>query len=269
MSEAPLVCALMCAVLLASGGVAQDAEPWARPGTKVGEEIIGPDGGRLVWVPAGEFAMGSGDEDRDAHEDEKPAHLVRITGGFWLGQCPVTLGQWKAYCQEQGTEVGKAAAPGDDYPVVSVSWDEATEYCRRYGLALPTEAQWEYAARGPEGRKYPWGDAWDDHKCCNAANQGPTESTFPVGSFPEGVSWCGALDMAGNVWQWCQDWYDPTYYQTLPVADPPGPETGEPRRVLRGGAFALPAAVCRSVARIRDKPANADNDYGFRVALTP
>jgi formylglycine-generating enzyme required for sulfatase activity len=262
---------------IAAGGHCQDAKPWEQPGAKAGDEITGPDGGQMVWVPAGQFMMGSGDDDKDAHPDERPAHLVQITKGFWLGKCTVTLGRWKTYCQNQGSPVGRATGPTDSHPVTCVGWDDVMAYCDHYGLSLPTEAQWEYAARGPGGRKYPWGDAWDEHKCCNDANRGPTGTTFPVGSFPQGASWCGALDMAGNVWQWCQDWYDATYYQTLPVTDPPGPEAGavsglastEPRRVLRGGAYALPAAVCRSASRIRDKPANGDSDYGFRVLMAP
>jgi formylglycine-generating enzyme required for sulfatase activity len=243
--------------------------PWETPGIYAGQEIAGPDGGTMVWVPAGEFVMGSEDGDTDANPDEKPAHPVQITRGFWLGKCPVTLGQWKAYCAKQGLEVGRESAPGDDHPVVCVSWERATAYCRSYGLELPTEAQWEYAARGPHGRKYPWGDAWDERKCCNEANKGPDGSTYPVGSFPAGASWCGALDMAGNAWQWCKDWYDERYYQTLPAADPPGPDSGEPRRVLRGGAFALGAFACRSAIRCRDRVTATDRDYGFRVALTP
>jgi formylglycine-generating enzyme required for sulfatase activity len=251
--------------------------PWEAPGIYAAQEIAGPDNGKMVWVPAGEFVMGSEDADAEANPDERPAHPVRITRGFWLGKCPVTLGQWKAYCQKQGIEVGKESAPGDDHPVVCVSWERATAYCRCYGLELPTEAQWEYAARGPQARKYPWADRWDEQKCCNEANKGPEGSTFPVGSFPARASWCGALDMAGNAWQWCTDWYDGTYYQTLPVVDPPGPVEGsvsglgstEPRRVLRGGTFGLGALGCRAAIRCRDRVTATDSDYGFRVTFVP
>ncbi len=266
MSRGLVVIAVSMSLLVVMAGlsVAQEAKPWEQPGTKAGEEIVGPDGGKMVWVPAGEFMMGSA--EGEGHGDEHPQHRVRISRGFWLGRCTVTLGQWKAYCKKVGIEVGEASAPGDDHPVVNVNWEEAKAYCRTYGLALPTEAQWEYAARGPEGRKYPWGNAWDEDKCCNAGNKGPGGRTWPVGSFPDGVSWCGALDMAGNMFQWCKDWYDEKYYAALPDMDPPGPDTGE-RRVVRGGSWCNDAGGCRSAHRDCFGPTY--RDFGFRGSRTP
>jgi formylglycine-generating enzyme required for sulfatase activity len=234
---------------------AQVGEPWERQGTKAGEEITGPDGGKMVWVPAGEFDMGA----EDLGEGEKPVHHVRISRGFWLGKCTVTNAQYRRYCQETGTvlplDSGQNLA--DDHPMADVKWKDSAAYCQHYGVSLPTEAQWEYAARGPEGRKYPWGNEWDPKKCCNGNNQGPKGNTFPVGSFPEGASWCGALDMAGNLWQWCSDWYDSSYYASSPADDPRGPEKGEdvrlfgPSHVIRGGcwlddAAGLFRAACRA-----------------------
>jgi formylglycine-generating enzyme required for sulfatase activity len=230
----------------------------------VGETATGPDGGAYVWVPAGEFDMGAAGLGQ-------PVHHVRITKGFWLGKCTVTLGQWKAYCQKAGIEVGKATAPSDNHPVVFVSWDDAKAYCKHSGLDLPTEAQWEYAARGPKSRMYPWGNQWDPKKCCNDQNKGPDGTTFPVGSFPEGASWCGALDMVGNVWEWCNDWYDNKYYYAnSPVDDPSGPDSGQWRsRSLRGGSWDLVARYCRSSFRRNFVPTTRNDNIGFRASRTP
>jgi formylglycine-generating enzyme required for sulfatase activity len=263
-----LAVGVLLVLAVAAACFAQGDKPWERPGTKAGEEITGPDGGKMVWVPPGEFMMGSGDDDKDAENWEKPAHRVQITKGFWLGKCDVTLGQWRAYCKQVGLEKSEATAPGDNYPVVQVSCDAAMAYCRNYGLKLPTEAQWEYAARGPEGRKYPWGNVWDEGKCCNGANPGPGGSTYPVGRFPEGASWCGALDMAGEVWQWCKDWSAPNYYQNAPGADPAGPERGQ-YRILRGGSWGDGPKVCRSADRFWGWPRSGGAYGGFRVASTP
>ena len=243
---------------------AQEAKPWEQAGTQVGQEIVGPDGGKMVWVPAGEFMMGTA-EGGELFADARPAHKVRITKGFWLGKCTVTVAQWRRYLQETGGQAG----PGNDYPKVWVSWDDATAYCQHYGLSLPTEAQWEYAARGAEGRKYPWGNEWDPKKCCSWDNPGPTGFTWPVGSFPAGAAWCGALDMAGNVWQWCRDWYDDKYYANSPEADPTGPDTGK-YRLLRGGSWNGGTDYCRAAYRDYDlDPAIRDDGGGFRCSRTP
>jgi len=180
-----VVIAVSMLLLLGVAGLssAQDAKPWEQPGMNVGEEITGPDEGKMVWVPAGKFTMGS--PAGKGGSNEVLAHRVRITKGFWLGKCAVTLGQWKAYCQAVGIGMGEARAPGDNHPVVCVNWDDVTAYCRYYGMVLPKEAQWEYAARGPKGHVYPWGNEWDANKCCNPANLGPEGDTFPVGSFSE------------------------------------------------------------------------------------
>jgi iron(II)-dependent oxidoreductase len=208
------------------------SQPWKHAGTQAGQEIIGPDGGKMVWVPAGEFIMG-----------EEQEHKVRITKGFWLGKCEVTTAQWQRYLKETGVRDWPGSddpTPGPAYPAWMISWEDAAAYCKHYGLSLPTEAQWEYAAAGPEGRTYPWGSEWDPKMCANHDNLGPDGNTWPVGSFPLEASWCGALDMAGNVNQWCQDWYDNTYYAQSPTDDPPGPDTGE-ARVFCGGSWADPA----------------------------
>jgi len=277
MAAVCLLCMWCCLVAQEAGpapagtGAAAPAEgekPWEREGAQAGEEATGPDGGTYVWVPAGGFTMGS----EDGHEDAKPVHRVRITSGFWLGQCEVTNAQYRRFCDATGREFPTESDQGDDHPVVWVSWHGAQAYCEHYGLRLPTEAEWEYAARGSEGRLYPWGDEWDAGKCCDGDNQGPGGHTYPVGSFPAGVSWCGALDLAGNVLEWCWDWYGAGYYGESPGADPQGP-TADDYRVLRGGSWnSFDEASCRSTCRGGSPPSYGyytDAYRGFRCARTP
>jgi formylglycine-generating enzyme required for sulfatase activity len=215
----------------------------------------------MVWVPAGEFYMGAADLGQTVHH-------VRITKGFWLSKCTVTNAQYRSYCQGAGAEFPKESDQADNHPVIGVTWIETEAYSNHYGLSLPTEAQWEYAARGPQARQYPWGNEWDPKKCCNWSNRGPGDKTFPVGSFPPGASWCGALDMAGNVFQWCQDWYSDAYYANSPDADPSGPDNGE-ARVQRGGSWYGDSSTCRSAGRSSNDPTYRFNDFGFRCSRTP
>ena len=228
---------------------------------KLGDTMVGPDRGSLLWVPPGAFDMGT----NDGRENEKPVHRVTLPVGFWIGQCQVTNAQYRSFCKDAGREFPKDSDQPSDHPVVSVSWDDACAYCAHYELRLPTEAEWEYAARGPESRTYPWGAEWDAAECCNHENQGPGGKTFEVGYFPEGQSWCGALDLAGNVWEWCQDWYGD--YGPDPVSDPPGSAKGD-FRVLRGGGWYGDVGDCRSANRYRTNPRNRNDDLGFRVALS-
>ncbi len=272
--------------------------PWECAGSRVGEELIGPDGGVMVWVPPGEFLMGSTDADvryalgnlgagQTGMHDEQPAHWVHITRGFWIGKHEVTNEQFRAFCEAtlRHNLIRSDAAPRQ--PVVGVFWGQAKAYCDHYGLALPTEAQWEYAARGPRNLRYPWGNDWDGSRCCNTYHM-PKEASSPggecredelhyvtgpawtmdVGSLPAGDSWCGACDMAGNVWELCADWYGPDYYSHTPECDPPGPASGE-RRIVRGGSWLLDACDCRSAYRGTLDPECGVNDVGFRVCKTP
>ena len=256
---------------------APSGRPWEREGTRAGEEITGPDGGTYVWVPPGEFMMGS----EDGFDNEKPVHKVRITKGYWLSKCEVTNAQYKVFCEATGHRAPEQADWGEPvwrnggypsemarHPVVCVSWEDATAYCEHYGLRLPTEAEWEYAARGSKGTAYPWGNEWDQSKCCSEENTGPGGQTYPVGSFPAGASWCGALDLAGNVWEWCGDWYDTGDYQESPEIDPKGPQTGQ-YRVVRGGGWYNNATPCRSASRARGVPSRRSGNVGLRPVLVP
>ena len=274
--------------------------------------VVNPiDGAEMVWVPAGTFRMGSTQEEIDGlwqangwgpdwkqvPGDEKPAHEVTLTRGFWLHRHEVTNGQYGRFLAATGHE---AHPHWDDYkaherlPVNWVSWDDASAYAEWAGGALPTEAQREYAARGPAGHPFPWGGQWDRDRCNSAeywakkplntiaawqawfdADLGD-EVTSPeiiahlreVGSFPSGASWCGALDLAGNVWEWCADWYGKSYYAVSPVEDPSGPATAT-GRVLRGGSWNSFALGCRAAVRGLDAPAYRLRSSGFRVATTP
>lgn len=239
-------------------------KPWLVSGTAAGQEIVGPDGGTMVWVPAGQFQMGM----EAANPDARPVHCVTITRGFWLGKCEVTNAQYKAFCQQAKYTFPARNDHGDDHPVAYVNWDDAMAYCKHFGLSLPTEAQWEWAARGPENRKYPWGNDYDPGKFCSKQNVGPNGATYPVGSFPTGASWCGALDMAGNVWEWCSDWYDAKYYGKCPANDPAGQPKGT-YHVVRGGGWLNFGNLCLTSVRSYYLPFAGYKHGGFRCVFVP
>ena len=226
------------------------------------------DKAEMVWVPGGTFTMGSADGVGD--NDEHIAHQVTLSG-YWIYQYDVTVAQYRAFCT--ATKRAMLKFPGIGYswkgktgwddptlqqhPIVNISWDDAKAYADWAGVTLPTEAQWEYAARGPQGRNYPWGgtatkddknNGWDATKCANRDNSKNVGiSTWPVGSFPASASWCGAQDMAGNVYQWCGDWYLAAYTDAA-VTDPIGPTTGR-FHVLRGGSWSISVNNYRSAGR--------------------
>ena len=224
--------------------------------------VVNPeDGAPMVWVPPGTFMMGS----EDAFDDEKPVHPVTLDG-FWLYKTEVTNRQFAKFVKSSGRQTEgdwkRYTARGWNHPVVGVTWNDAKAYADWAGVALPTEAQWECGARGPEGRTYPWGNGWDAKKCCNFENLGPGKPpTFPVGSFPQGASWCGASDLAGFVWEWCADWYGP--YGAEAARNPRGPDTAS-TRVLRGGAWGYYPDICRSLYRGELDPTHWFDYYGLR-----
>lgn len=166
------------------------------------------DGAEMILIPSGEFIMGS-----DFIDDEKPVRSVYLDD-FYIYKTEVTVAQYSKFCTDTNKKMPEKPEYGwqYNYPIVNVSWENATAYAKWAGVSLPTEAQWEKAARGPNGLVYPWGNKWDSSKCSNYKN-GETSEPSPVGSFPAGASFYGVLDMAGNVWEWCADWYGGEYYQ--------------------------------------------------------
>jgi len=229
-----------------------------------------------VYVPKGEFTMGSTNDDKDALAFEKPAHTVSLDA-FWMDQTEVTNGMY-ALCVQAGAcrapiSASSAARSNyygnpdfDHYPVIYVSWTDAKAYCEWAGRRLPTEAEWEKAARGTDGRLYPWSNELPGPSRTNFNSV--KGDTAAVGSYlgeNGNVSFYGALDMAGNVWEWVGDWYSGTYYPVSPAANPQGPASGTVR-VLRGGAWDSDAANIRATARFQFGPTNRQNFIGFRCA---
>jgi formylglycine-generating enzyme required for sulfatase activity len=218
----------------------------------------------MVPVPAGEFLMGSEDGDND----EKPVHRVYLDA-FYIDKYEVTVAEYGrcvqgGRCSTPGTGVGCNWGQGgrEDHPINCVDWNQAETYCEWAGKRLPPEAEWERAARGTDGRKYPWGDQWDSSKANAESRIGRTTS---VGSYSSGVSPYGVHDMAGNVWEWVQDWYDRNYYQRGFSRNPKGPDSGS-LRVLRGGSWGSFPGNARTSARGRSVPGTRYYDGGFRCA---
>ena len=228
------------------------------------------DGMTVVRVPAGTFLMGAADDDGNADADEKPQREVYLDA-YWIDRTEVTNAMFQRFVAATGHDAESAwrnaASRKPDHPVRYVNWFDADAYCRWAGRSLPTEAQWEKAARGTDGRKYPWGnDAPDESRCNSNVNVG---ITTPVGNYPASASPYGALDMAGNVWEWVADWYDGEYYRSAPRENPTGPDSGE-RRVVRGGSWNFAARFVRSSYRNSTDfvvPASRIGNLGFRCAL--
>jgi formylglycine-generating enzyme required for sulfatase activity/energy-coupling factor transporter ATP-binding protein EcfA2 len=231
----------------------------------------------FVTVPAGEFWMGSDKKkDKEADKDEFPCHRVKLSE-YSIAKYPVTVAQYQVFAQETKLALDKdwyRRNRYDNHPVVEISWQDAQNYCqwlteklkdRGWMAALPTEAQWERAARIPDDRIFPW----DINKIePNRANYDDTgiDATSPVGCFPDGTSHLGVMDMAGNVWEWCQDWYGE--YSKDSATDPSGPSSGS-SRVVRGGSWGDPAGFCRSAFRSGRGPGLRINVLGFRLVLLP
>jgi formylglycine-generating enzyme len=226
----------------------------------------------MVRVPAGPFTMGSPEGANHARPDEFPEHEVYVKD-FYIDQYEVTVEQYRRFVYDENR-----AAPGPwgfidqerdaKKPVVSITWQEASEYCRWVGKRLPTEAEWEKAARGPEKRTYPWGESAPDSHTANFGRVWEPEKIYSekltdVGTYERGKSPYGAYDMAGNVWEWVQDWYGATYYRTSPRENPPGPSSGE-FKVLRGGSWNDDHIAMRSAVRNWDHPSEGEVDIGFR-----
>lgn len=223
--------------------------------------VVNPvDGATLLRVPSGEFRMGDDDQK------DNPRRGVYLDA-FWIYKSPVTVEQYRQFCTSTERRMPDPPSWGwrDDHPVVNVSWVDAGDYAAWAGAVLPTEAQWEKAARGTDSRLYPWGSAWDPARCAHSVGS-PRAGTAARGSFPKGASPYGVSDMAGNVWEWCADWYDEAYLRSAPGRNPAGPSAGE-RRVLRGGSWNDNMAyLYRTAMRFRYDPAGRFISFGFRCA---
>jgi formylglycine-generating enzyme required for sulfatase activity len=221
------------------------------------------DGAVYVYVPGGTFNMGS----NNGAEDEKPVHQVTLDS-YWIMRTEVTNAQFAACVR-----AGACTAPGNiiwnesryaERPVTHVDWNQASAYARWAGGSLPSEAQWEFACRGLDVYQYPWGDSAPDASRANYGDS--TNGTKPVGSYLAGASPYGALDMAGNVWEWTADWYGADYYAQSPVRNPTGPASGT-FRALRGGSYSSSSTNVRCAVRDWYLPGSRHDFFGFRVAV--
>ncbi len=255
--------------------------------TRVSEK----DGMVMIYVPAGAFQMGG----EDGQDDEKPVRTVTLDA-FWIDRTEVTNAMFAVFLNDQGNQIEEGVTwlvvgsedcqieqsdgqyrPQSGYeqhPVSEVTWYGANAYCRWASRRLPTEAEWEKAARGTDERTYPWGNTFDgrilnfcDVNCPfdwkNANSDDRYNRTAPVGSYPAGASPYGALDMAGNIWEWVADWYDANYYASSPVQNPAGSANGS-GRVLRGGSWYNSMNALRAADRDEGNPSRTGGNVGFR-----
>ncbi|GMV33096.1 MAG: hypothetical protein AMXMBFR60_09250 [Chloroflexota bacterium] len=243
--------------------------PTFTPTPGIGSTMISEkDGMILVYVPAGEFTMGSD----TGSSDEQPVHQVDLDA-FWIDQTEVTNAMY-AKCVEGGECTPLSSTRSythnpyygnsefDNYPVIYVNWDQANKYCSWAGRRLPTEAEWEKAARGTDGRTYPWGE---DISCGYANYGGCVGDTTAAGSYPTGASIYGALDMAGNVWEWVSSLYQPYPYD---ANDGREDLSASGSRALRGGSWSINDNYVRSADRDGNDPANSSSHVGFRCSLS-
>jgi formylglycine-generating enzyme required for sulfatase activity len=216
----------------------------------------------------------------EGENDEHPQHKVYLDA-YYIGKNVVTNAQFAKFVKQtgyrtQGEWEKHFSFNTANHPVVNVSWNDAKAYCDWAGLRLPTEAEWEKAARGTDARRYPWGNEWDASKCNNwngiktasMANIYQGRGTIPIASHPEAASPYGVLGQAGNSWEWCADWYDENYYQNSPASNPTGPTKGI-YRVLRGGSWCRYSPdLFRCAVRLKDVPENDGVEGGFRCACS-
>lgn len=224
---------------------------------------IQPGGGDRVHIPAGNFLMGS-----DRSPDCAPARQVYVSE-FWMGKNLVTVAEFRKFCDsgfKYDWEVRKPAwGYQDNLPMVNVSWFDASAYAKWAGGRLPTEAEWEKAARGEDGRNYPWGNKFDPTRLCSSVGSALT-SPVAVGSFNTGASPYGCLDMSGNAAQWCQDWYSDKGYAGLPDKNPRGASTGTERVLRCGNWFFRKPVMFSTWFRGNQPPEFFYKGIGIRVA---
>jgi formylglycine-generating enzyme len=241
-------------------------------------ELVGKDGAPMILVPAGSFPMGVPKGDRDGGRDEYPRHEVMLDN-YYIDTYEVTHGRYAEFVKATGhrtpenPKYPKRTLWSDhlsdslsERPVINVDWQDAEAYCRWAGKRLPTEAEWEKAARGTDDRRFPWGNVEPTHKHLNFNQQWQGEKTLmPVGSYEAGKSPFGAYDMAGNVWEWVADWYDPLYYEKSPMVNPKGPDSGT-YKVLRSSGWSVETPLVRLFTRVKSDPTNRNDSTGFRCA---
>ena len=235
-------------------------------------QVSSVDGMELVYIPSGDFSMGS----LAGPADEQPVHTVKLDS-YYIDKTEVTNGMYslcvaagaclKPMVFSSNTHYGYYFfEPYISFPVIALKWSSAETYCTWAGRRLPTEAEWEKAARGTDGRTYPWGNDLPNKTLLNFNS--PLGDTVTVGSYPSGASPYGVLDMAGNVTEWVADWYAADYYGSSPSSNPTGPIQGD-YKVLRGGSWHSDEYSVRSADRHWLGPDTRDVVIGFRCAMTP
>jgi sulfatase modifying factor 1 len=246
----------------------------------VPQEITGKDGAPLVLIPAGSYPMGVPVGDRDGGRDEYPRHVVDIAA-FYIDKYEVTNARYLEFVKAtdhrvpqnpknptrnlwEGVAIPESLA---DRPVVNVDWADANAYCTWAGRRLPTEAEWEKAAKGNHDWRFPWGNVEPTNKHLNFNQKWIGERTLmPVGSYESGKSPYGVYDMAGNVWEWVNDWYDAKYYEKSPAKNPPGPASGT-KKVIRGAGWQNETPTVRIFTRVDSDPTIRNESTGFRCAM--
>lgn len=244
------------------------------------KEVKGKAGASMVLIPGGLFPMGVPHGDRDGGRDEYPRHDVFVND-FYIDKFELTNSRYLEFVKAtnhrvpqnpknatrnlwEGETITESLA---DRPVVNVDWADAQAYCQWAGKRLPTEAEWEKAAKGTADRRFPWGNVEPTNKHLNFNQQWIGEKTLmPVGSYELGKSPFGVYDMAGNVWEWVNDWYDAKYYEKSPAKNPTGPETGT-KRVLRGSGWQNETPTVRIFTRVDSDPTMRNESTGFRCAM--
>jgi formylglycine-generating enzyme required for sulfatase activity len=233
----------------------------------------------MVMIPAGTFPMGVPSGDRDGGRDEYPRHDVFVDA-FWIDKFEVTNGRYWEFVKATGHRVpqnptnptrnlwesGHMTDSVAERPVINVDWFDAEAYCTWAGKRLPTEAEWEKAAKGTSDRRFPWGNVEPTAKHLNYNQRWIGERTLmPVGSYEAGKSPYGVYDMAGNVWEWVNDWYDARYYETSPFKNPKGPQEGS-KKVIRGAGWQNETPTVRIFTRVESDPTVRNESTGFRCA---